>query len=304
MRAAVEGVAASVEMHEEEGAGHWWDGDRAGGADCVDWPPAFELMAARTLPRPELTFDYRCPGAWYCRAYGPVRLDAAEDFERDLYISAAPMGDAGWALTTDNVRRMTIDGGALIDAGITTLLVDEQMFEVEAGPMVIGPTEGKRPGQHGPLDEAFYRPFCFVYDTSTPAYAEIAAHLTTYWSFIGNGQACAVPFDLINSADLDGYNRIYLGVPAEDLDATPDGITWGGDTITVGGESQSEAALVAVFPESEGLSAIFWATPGHEWLLPRANPFGSRRSLPDYLVFGTDGGRAAGFFTPDWRLSR
>ncbi len=30
--------------HEQPDAGHWWDGDAAPGADCVDWPPIFELF--------------------------------------------------------------------------------------------------------------------------------------------------------------------------------------------------------------------------------------------------------------------
>jgi dienelactone hydrolase len=30
--------------HEQPDAGHWWDGDAAPGADCVDWPPIFEVF--------------------------------------------------------------------------------------------------------------------------------------------------------------------------------------------------------------------------------------------------------------------
>ena len=33
-----------VTFHQEPGAGHWWDGDAADGADCVDWPPLFEFI--------------------------------------------------------------------------------------------------------------------------------------------------------------------------------------------------------------------------------------------------------------------
>lgn len=35
--------------HYEEGAGHWWDGEAAAGADCVDWPGIFELFASSAL---------------------------------------------------------------------------------------------------------------------------------------------------------------------------------------------------------------------------------------------------------------
>ena len=35
-----------IEMHEEPGAGHWWNGDAGPGVDCVDWPPMFQFMVA------------------------------------------------------------------------------------------------------------------------------------------------------------------------------------------------------------------------------------------------------------------
>lgn len=47
--------------HEQPEAGHWWDGDSAPGADCVDWPPIFELFtqSARTdaAPMPPALVD-------------------------------------------------------------------------------------------------------------------------------------------------------------------------------------------------------------------------------------------------------
>jgi len=40
----------SPQIHIQEGAGHWWDGDASPGADCLDWPPIFALFdeAARS----------------------------------------------------------------------------------------------------------------------------------------------------------------------------------------------------------------------------------------------------------------
>src|SRR5690349_20678637 len=38
---------------EQPGAGHWWDVSPEPGADCVDWPPMFELFARRTIPADE-----------------------------------------------------------------------------------------------------------------------------------------------------------------------------------------------------------------------------------------------------------
>ncbi len=39
-----EAGAENLSVHYEPGAGHWWDGDRARGADCVDWPGIWELF--------------------------------------------------------------------------------------------------------------------------------------------------------------------------------------------------------------------------------------------------------------------
>lgn len=52
MRDVLTQLGAKFEYHEQPGAGHWWDGDRAAGADCVDWPPMFELF--RKLRTPSL----------------------------------------------------------------------------------------------------------------------------------------------------------------------------------------------------------------------------------------------------------
>jgi len=42
----LEKAGAKPRSHFQPGAGHWWDGDKAAGADCVDWPGIFELFDA------------------------------------------------------------------------------------------------------------------------------------------------------------------------------------------------------------------------------------------------------------------
>ncbi len=51
MEAALIEAGRAPLTHYEEGAGHWWDGPAAPGADCVDWPGIFELF--RATPTPE-----------------------------------------------------------------------------------------------------------------------------------------------------------------------------------------------------------------------------------------------------------
>lgn len=51
MKSALEAIGRTFRYHEQPGAGHWWDGDAAPGADCVDWPPLMEwLQAAKSEP--------------------------------------------------------------------------------------------------------------------------------------------------------------------------------------------------------------------------------------------------------------
>jgi hypothetical protein len=42
--------------------------------------------------------------------------------------------------------------------------VDGDAVELEDGPTWIGPQDGKRPGQNGPVNEALSRPWLYVYD--------------------------------------------------------------------------------------------------------------------------------------------
>ncbi|HKX46544.1 MAG TPA: prolyl oligopeptidase family serine peptidase, partial [Planctomycetota bacterium] len=39
--------AVDLRVHYQEDAGHWWDGDAAPGADCVDWQGIFDLFGER-----------------------------------------------------------------------------------------------------------------------------------------------------------------------------------------------------------------------------------------------------------------
>ena len=86
----------------------------------------------------------------------------------NLTVDASALGSA-LTLTTSNVRSMTLDGDALTAAGITSVTVDGDPHAVTTGPLEIGPQTGKRAGLHGPLNQVYQRPFCFVYDEAGPA---------------------------------------------------------------------------------------------------------------------------------------
>ena len=298
--AASSAVTDDAHYHEERGAGHWWDGDAAPGADCVDWPPLFDLMHERRLDPFELTFDYVSAGVQVNPDHAYVHLRSAETPLRDLEIHSMPEGGDTVRLDTDNVRSMVLDGGVLRAKGVARVVVDGAAMDVVDGPMPVGPQAGKRPKVNGPFHEVFYRPFCLVYPDDRPTLAAVAAYYTSLWNVIGNGHACALPTSRLTDALRTEYNLIHLG-GAPDLVADlgwP--LAWDDLEIRLGTTRFPQSALLFVFPEAGHLSAVLSSTLGEESLLYRVAPFSSRGLLPDFLIWSPEGGRAAGFFDAAW----
>jgi hypothetical protein len=301
MAEAVGRVTSDLVYHEEPDAGHWWDGDLAPGVDCVDWPPLFEFMQAHTLDPYELDFTFVSPTPSYSARHSFLTLRSAGTPYRDLRVTSERVG-ATVVVSTDNVRSLEVDGRALRSRGITELVVDGTAHAIPEGPLVVGPEDGKRPGVHGPYNEVFFRPFCFVYPDDGAIFADYAAYLTSYWAIIGRGHACAVPHSKLTAPLRANYNPVYLGLPPEALGAPALPFAWDDSGIRFRGEPQQGSVLLFVFPQGERLAAALVASPGYERLLFRVVPFSSGSGLPDYLIWSEDGVRAAGFFDPSWRF--
>lgn len=303
MRAALEGICEDLHYHEEPGAGHWWDGYPEPGAQCVDWPEMMDLMRQRRLDPYELDFTFKTAGPWVSPQHSFVTLESALDPYTSLSVTSSQAGSRV-QLSTRNVRSLQLDAAALTAKNITEVQVDGERRSVAQGDLHFGPTEGKRPGQHGPVKEAFFRPWIWVYDEAGPdAYRALAAYFTTYWSFIGNGHNAALPLSALTEAQRAGHNIIYLGIDsARFKEAGRAPVQVSGAEIIVGGDRYQDSATVFVFPEGEGLSAAFYATPGSEDLLYGLVPFRSGFGLPDYMVYARGGTRTAGFVHGDWSV--
>lgn len=166
----------------------------------------------------------------------------------------------------------------------------------------MGPEDGKRPGQHGPFDEALRRPWCLVYPDDAPAaLRQFAAYYISTWSVIGNGHGCALPRARLTPALRAERSLIYLGFSRADV-PVPEALQldWDSRGIAFGGGAHAPGAMAFVFPEGDGVSAALVATPGSEWLLARVHPFTSGIVLPDWMVWTAEGLRGAGFFSPTW----
>jgi hypothetical protein len=291
-----------VQYHEEEGAGHWWNGDVAEGADCVDWPALFEFMQMRTVDPLDLDFNYRGPGPWVNPSYSYVTVRSSATPMQDFELTSESTSETTVALTTSNVRSMRLDAQALAEKGIETVDVDGQSFDVTGDVIEVGPQDGKNEAVSGPLNQAFQKPFCIVYPDDGPELArQYASYLISTWALNGNGHACGMPVSDLTDQIRSERNIIYVDVPfdaIEDADARP--FSWSSDAIEIGPNSYGDVAATIVFPEGDRLSAAFVATEGSERFQFSYHPFSSRSGMPDYLVYGDGGARAIGFFDANW----
>ncbi len=290
-----------LQMHIQPGAGHWWDGDQAPGADCVDWPDLMATMEDRRLDPTELVFDFLTPSPWVSPTHSYATIDAVETALSDARLVSEAQGGSV-ALTTDNVRRLVIDAPALREAGATSLTVDGSDVDISGSePVVVGPEGGKELGIMGPFNAALEQEYCYVYELAGPdSYREVAAYWTSDWSIIGNGFACTVALEDLEPWIWERYQLVYLGVP-------PEQIEWDGDApfvldtegVGFGGARYRQGAIAAVFP-SRGRLAGFVMDDVNEALLFQFSPFQSRFVLPDYFIWNDQGGQDAGFFDAEW----
>ena len=296
MRDAMLAVTPDVGYHEEPGAGHWWDGDEAPGADCVDWPPLFDFMAEHELDPLEPDFHFRSPSAAYSPQHSYVTLQSAIDSEQDLFLDS--VDDGGLRLSTTNVRSLEIDGAGLRARGYTSVEVDGTDHDLPDGPLWVGPEDGKTAAVHGPYNQVYRRPFCYVYDAPGTEFHEYAAYLVSDWSLRGNGHACAVPLAELTDAIRAERNLIWVGVPQDEVEGLVGPFSWG-DTIGMDGDTW-EGAMLFVFPIAGRLDAVLTASAGSERLLFDSNPWSSRSGQPDYRLWGDSGTLRVGNFEADW----
>jgi hypothetical protein len=293
-----------VTFHQEPGAGHWWDGDAADGADCVDWPPLFEKMEA-TLTNPyELNFSYKTPSPMVNALHSYVTIRSCTTAYQDCAITSSNPADGTVTLLTDNVRSMTLNGDALVDQGITTITIDGTVQGVSGGTMEIGPQDGKNPQVHGPFNQVLQQPFCLVYpDDGHVTYKRYASFLLSAWNIIGNGAGCALPLSEVTDELRTERNLVYIGVAEADIPVTiPQPFDWGVNTVVIDGTPYSAGAMMFVFPDGDRLAAVMTTTWNFEHLLYWHQPFSSRSAFPDFIVYTTQGLAAAGMTNPDWSL--
>jgi hypothetical protein len=219
--------------HEQPGAGHWW------GSACVDWPPLFAFLEARTLPAAELVrqvdFVTASPSV-SAHAHWVTIEEQIQPFALSSVHLAFDVPQLRFRGTTENVGRLTLDVGKALGnfktEGPFAVELDGKMIAnlsasaSSSGGRVIwlarsGGTWSalrspvsparKSPSRQGPFKEAFRNRFLFVIGTKgTPeenawGLAKARFDAETFW-YRGNGSVDVVPDTVfLNSGRADEF---------------------------------------------------------------------------------------------------
>ncbi|MDX2176749.1 MAG: prolyl oligopeptidase family serine peptidase [Candidatus Sumerlaeia bacterium] len=133
MLAALKESGIATESHIERGAGHWWDGFRSHGADCLDWPPLFDLFAKTRLPAPaevrRVRFITPNPAVSPSRAWLTIRQQERqlEPSRADLDLEPAENRLSG---TLENVAAFEVDLAGCLAEGPVSGELNGAAFEV------------------------------------------------------------------------------------------------------------------------------------------------------------------------------
>lgn len=221
MRDTFAKMGKEIGYHEEKGAGHWWDGDRSPGADCVDWPPIFDMFRktelkgfVKTDRGHELKF----------MTLNPAISNRVEKFEirrqnRKLEPSTIHVVDDGKRLTmtTQNVAALRLLANvAEIDGQPVPPKRDRSMIwnlELRDGKWQ---NASANPIQTGPFKEAMRRRMAFVYATKGTAEENAwsfakARYDAEQWWYRGNGAVDVMADTAVPTHALSNRNLVVYG---------------------------------------------------------------------------------------------
>ncbi|HRI43486.1 MAG TPA: prolyl oligopeptidase family serine peptidase [Fimbriimonadaceae bacterium] len=219
---ALGGFHTDWRIWEQKGAGHWWESSDEPGAECMDWPPMYDLFARRRLPaaKERRTIDFRTFDLGVSAELGWARIEQQLRplALSSMSLSADPLiGRIEGA--TENVRTLRLNLAETgIRAGADLRVVLDQttlprlrwpsggilwLRRTAAGWVVGAPTPAreKNPSRCGLFKDVFQNRVVLVYGTSgTPEENAWTIARARYDSeafrYIGNGS-----FDVVADRD-------------------------------------------------------------------------------------------------------
>jgi poly(3-hydroxybutyrate) depolymerase len=339
MYAHLDTMHRDLDLHEEPGAGHWWDHQETAGADCVHWPPLLDFFARHRRPATGdvRSFSFATPSPGVNDTYRWVRVQAQQKPFMQSVVDAEVDPAGGWAsVNTRNVAVLGLDlawtGHAEMTAVLDgdTLAVTPQADTVawfgrdgEAGPWrAMDTPDPARRGAHrqGGLREAFGNRVQLVYGTAGSAeetawaLARARYDAEDLW-YRGNSSLDVLPDTLYDpTADPDRNVILYGNADTHRHWQT----LWTGEDVVVrrgnlkvGGDAQAgeDLGIMAVRPRpGSGVASVGivgGTGPAGMRLTDRRPYLAPSVAYPDLTVLraGPEGVvQQAGFFGDDWTL--
>lgn len=221
MRDAFAKVGKEIGYYEEKGAGHWWDGDRSAGADCVDWPPIFEMFQKTELTRFVKTNEGRELRFMTLNPAISGRMDMVEirRQEKKLEPSRVHVVDNGSTIkmTTENVAAIRVFAGIReIDGQIVPPPITRAAFIDLQKVNGTWKTVTASPMQTGPFKEAMQRKMAFVFSTKGTREENAwsfnkARYDAEQWWYRGNGAVDVIPDTAVRADTLRNRNLVLYG---------------------------------------------------------------------------------------------
>lgn len=276
MRDVLAGFHKDYDYHEQKGAGHWWDSSDEPGAECMDWPPMYDLFSRRRIPSVDsirkVQFTTVNPGVSSSCDWLTIEAQTKPLEPSSVEIQADP-----WARRfigkTYNVARLRFDlkpiqkdsqfkvelDGQTLDKipwppsnQIWLQRVDSQWTHTESA----RPLTEKGPHRNGPFKDAFRHRMIMVYATQgTPeenawAFAKARFDAETFY-YRGNGSIEIVPDIEFNAGNQPDRSVILYGNADSNsaweslLGKSPIQVNRG--SVSVGGQSRTGESLGCLF---------------------------------------------------------
>lgn len=305
--------------HEQAGAGHWWESSDEPGAECMDWPPMYDLFARRVLPPKTavrvVDFVTANPGVSPSSHWLGILAQQTQFSPASARIQLDP-GKRRFAGSTTNVARLALDIETLGGQGPVVVHLDGSTLEFErptVGSQIHLVRDGqgwakagapvaseKGPHRYGLFKDAFRHGMLFIYGTRGDAeenqwaYAKARLDAENFY-YRGNGSIEVIPdtaFDpekepnrgviLYGHKQMNGAWEALLG-------SSPVVVERGG--VQVGGESMNGDQLGCLFvrprPGSDTacVAVVAGSGPAGLRLTDRVPYFLAGVGVPDLVVF-------------------
>lgn len=324
--------------HEQPEAGHWWDGNPAPGAECVDWIPLFEFFRRHVKPLQPLSIKFKTPNPAISASSGWITIYSQESPSRHSSVSADADPRVGAVtISTDNVERLMLALGEILPQSDAKIQIDGTSLSAPAqAPVYLLKTSEKAweitkpssswvksPNRSGPFKQAFDKRMIWVYGTSgTPEENAAVLAKVRYdaqvWWYRGNGTAEIVPDHEFDPDRFVGRNVILYGNAdtnssfSQLLEGCP--IQVNRHEVRIGQRNYNgDLGLLLVYPlkgSGDNLMGIVSATSTKAMRMNfQARYFVSGAVCPDYVIFdfetlseGMAGILEAGYLDNEWNL--